>query len=148
MGQYHSIYNVTKQEVYHGIGGIKLCEQASSYAGMLGLMVLLCNSNGRGGGDLQVYQEYDSDTREYLPLSKKNKAFDKAIKAVQGRWAGDQIVVQGDYAKAGDSGFILNPDSFKDITPLVAAAVEYDTDTHATIHFEKKLFPEKFKVAL
>jgi hypothetical protein len=46
---------------------------------MAGLAILLANSNGRGGGDLR------SDN------------------PIIGSWAGDRIVIAGDYAEIGDA---------------------------------------------
>jgi len=55
---------------------------ASGDGTMLALAVLLVNSNGRGGGDF-------------------NPEHSKADEFV-GRWAGDQIVIAGDYADNND----------------------------------------------
>ncbi len=83
MGQYHLTVNLTKKEFLdpHKLGdGLKLWEQANSQGGvMVALLALLACSNGRGGGDFQDH-----------PLI--------------GRWAGDKIVVVGDYAEKGDAG--------------------------------------------
>lgn len=132
MGQYHAIYNVTKQEVFSGWGA-KLWEKASSPAECMGLMVLLSNSNGRGGGDLYVSPESYSDVKPFKPnFTAEQAKLQRAIDKISGRWAGDQIVIQGDYAKAGDSSFIESKDAYKDITPLVEAAIRHE-------------FPEFFK---
>ena len=85
MGQYYQIVNIDKREFLdpHQFGdGLKLLEFACSRYGILtGLAILLANSNGRGGGDLMA-----------------------ADKDVAGRWAGDRIVVAGDYAEVTDPG--------------------------------------------
>lgn len=77
-GQYHIIINLTKREYLHphNFGdGLKLMEFGLSQCGtMSGLAILLSNSNGRGGGDL--------DSRN----------------PIVGSWAGDNIVIVGDYA--------------------------------------------------
>lgn len=77
MGQYYVVANITKQEYLepHDFGdGVKLMEFASSSRGTLrGLAVLLASGNGLGGGDL----------RSSHPLV--------------GSWAGDRIVIAGDY---------------------------------------------------
>lgn len=85
MGQYHVVYNTTKKEYVHAHridNGLKLVEQV----GWMGststaLFLLLANSNGRGGGDAPDHH-------------------------MIGRWAGDRIVIQGDYAEPGDQAFI------------------------------------------
>lgn len=110
MGQYHRIYNLDKKETLGAIAsGIKLQEMSSDYYTMTALMVLMCNSNGRGGGDLVA----DADGSA-------------AIAAISGRWAGDRIVVQGDYAKETDPGFISESEreSFEDITELCVLALK------------------------
>lgn len=84
MGQYYMIVNLDKKQYLnpHKFGdGLKLLEFGSSGNGtMCGLAVLLANSNGRGGGDLRSEKE------------------------VIGSWAGDRIVIAGDYAEKGDAG--------------------------------------------
>ena len=96
MGQYHKVYNVDKREYIepHEISnGLKLVEQIGyEHSTSTALFLLLANSNGRGGGDVEDH---------------------KFI----GRWAGDRIVVQGDYAEAGDQGYIHNPEQYINISP-------------------------------
>jgi hypothetical protein len=87
MGQYHKVYNVDKQEMInaHGINnGLKLVEQVGhDLSTSTALFLLLANSNGRGGGDVREHE-------------------------LVGSWAGDRVVVQGDYAEPNDKGFISN----------------------------------------
>ena len=91
MGQYHLTVNLDKREFLdpHKLGdGLKLREQLASEAGVAAsLLLLLAASNGRGGGDLKGKYNYD-------PSSNKT--------GVIGRWAGDRIVVIGDYGEEGD----------------------------------------------
>jgi len=81
MGQYYKIVNIKKKQYItpHTFGdGAKLMEFSMSASGVLaGLAILLADGNGRGGGDL--HSEND----------------------IVGSWAGDNIVVAGDYADAG-----------------------------------------------
>jgi hypothetical protein len=95
MGQYHKVYNVDKREYIepHEINnGLKLVEQIGyEHSTSTALFLLLANSNGRGGGDVEEH--------EFI-----------------GRWAGDRIVVQGDYAEAGDQGYIYNPEQYINIS--------------------------------
>jgi hypothetical protein len=78
MGQYYYVVNVTKKQYLHphDFGdGLKLMEFGASGDGtMMGLAALLADGNGRGGGDVRS----------------KNQ--------IIGSWAGDQIVIAGDYA--------------------------------------------------
>ena len=88
MGQYYKIVNIKKKQYItpHTFGdGSKLMEFSMSANGVLaGLAILLADGNGRGGGDL--HSEND----------------------MVGSWAGDNIVVAGDYADAGK--FVKEPD--------------------------------------
>jgi hypothetical protein len=81
MGQYYKIVNIKKKQYItpHTFGdGAKLMEFSMSASGVLaGLAILLADGNGRGGGDL--HSEND----------------------IVGSWAGDNIVVAGDYADTG-----------------------------------------------
>lgn len=81
MGQYHIVVNIDKEQILdpHKFGsGLKLMEFGNDGQSILtGLAVLLADSNGRGGGDL------------------------KSDKPIVGSWAGDRIVIAGDY---GDDG--------------------------------------------
>ena len=81
MGQYYLIVNLDKKQFIHPHkfgDGLKLLEFGASGEGtMTGLAILLADGNNRGGGDLR------SD--------------DKII----GSWAGDRIVITGDYADKG-----------------------------------------------
>jgi len=105
MGQYHTVYNIDKQEYIHPHridNGAKLMEQV----GWMGststaLFLLLANSNGRGGGDAKPHE-------------------------LIGRWAGDRILVQGDYAEPGDPAYIDEEelDKFTDISKQVLAMLQ------------------------
>jgi hypothetical protein len=105
MGQYYKVVNLDKKQYLepHGFGnGAKLMEFASGGGTMMALGVLLADGNGCGGGDLD-----SSD-----PLV--------------GSWAGDRIVIAGDYAdrswnaeNPSDERTLyqrLDEDGFKDIS--------------------------------
>lgn len=81
MGQYYKIVNIKKKQYispYIFGDGSKLMEFSMSANGVLaGLSILLADGNGRGGGDL--HSEND----------------------IVGSWAGDNIVITGDYADEG-----------------------------------------------
>jgi hypothetical protein len=82
MGQYYYVVNIDKKEFLHPHkfgDGLKLLEFGCSRDGTLtALAILLSQGNGRGGGDLNA----DDD--------------------LIGSWAGDRIVIAGDYADGGD----------------------------------------------
>lgn len=100
MGQYHTVYNLDKKEFIEPRkinNGRKLLEQVGhDKSTSSALFLLLSNSNGRGGGDAKPY-------------------------SLIGYWAGDRIVVQGDYVIETDLAFIPEEeiDKFKDISTLV-----------------------------
>ena len=105
MGQYHEVYNLDKKErIYpHAIdNGLKLYEQVGFLPSTsTALFALLANSNGRGGGD---FPDHD-----YI-----------------GRWAGDRVLVQGDYAEAGDNGYVPESEleQFTDISAKVLEMIK------------------------
>jgi len=82
MGQYFKVVNITKKEQMrpHNFGsGAKLMEFSSDGMSIMqGLAILLADGNGRGGGDL------------------------RSENPIVGSWAGDQIVITGDYADEGN----------------------------------------------
>jgi len=109
MGQYHEVYNLDKKERIdpHKINnGLKLYEQIGHVASTAtAVFALLANSNGRGGGDFPEH-----------PFI--------------GRWAGDRILVQGDYASHKDNGYVNEEvleqftDISKDVGEMLALIVE------------------------
>ena len=88
MGQYYKIVNIKKKQYitpYTFGDGAKLMEFSMSANGVLaGLAILLADGNGRGGGDLHSTND------------------------IVGSWAGDNIVVAGDYADMGK--FVKEPE--------------------------------------
>lgn len=87
MGQYYLTVNIDKEQYLypHKFGeGLKLMEFGNDGGGILtALAVLLSDGNGRGGGDLNTTELTDPDK-------------------LVGSWAGDRIVVAGDYADNGN----------------------------------------------
>lgn len=100
MGQYHKLFNKDKKEYVHAHridNGLKLLEQVGfEKSTSTALFLLVANSNGRGGGDANPH-----------PMI--------------GRWAGDRIVVQGDYAEPTDPGYIQEDEleTYADISAQV-----------------------------
>lgn len=110
MGQYYKVINTTKEEYLdpHKFGdGLKLTEFGSSGSGtMCGLAILLANSNNRGSGDL------------------------RSENSIVGSWAGDCIVIAGDYATLCDPGeceekilYDYANDNYTDISDAVIEAM-------------------------
>ena len=111
MGQYYKIVNLTKKQFMfpHNFGdGAKLCEFGSSGTGtMFALAALLASGNGRGGGDI------NSDD------------------PIIGSWAGDQIVITGDYDDDGKYGvpnstnlYSYAGEEYKDISEEIKKAMK------------------------
>lgn len=101
MGQYYLFVNLDKKQFVHphALGnGLKLLEFGCSGNGiMTALAGLLSSGNGRGGGDIHV----DPDTE-----------LAAVVEEVIGSWAGDRIVIAGDY---GDGGLYLEGVSQEDL---------------------------------
>ena len=115
MGQYYIIANLDKREYLlpNKFGdGAKLWEFSTSSGGtMSALAVLLASSNGRGGGDLQ------------------------AESPIIGSWAGDRIVITGDYDDEGRFGAPPDTnlwdwalDNWRDISLNILAVMRQDPD--------------------
>jgi hypothetical protein len=108
MGQYHKLINLDKQEVVdpHGLGlGAKQYEQTGTEASLGDAIYLLVMTSPNGGGG------------------------DWPLTDVSGRWAGDRVVVVGDYTREdalpeADKADKLYSESstWFDITPKVREA--------------------------
>lgn len=128
MGQYYLAINKTKKQYIapHALdAGAKLLEFSCTDSFTIGLCLLLANSNGRGGGDVMIREEYDSKTGKYKPLTQGQEEHLEVIKEVAGRWAGDQIVIQGDYAEPTDPGYVSEEElkGYNNISSLVLNAI-------------------------
>jgi hypothetical protein len=87
MGQYHIPVNIDKREYVRpwDVGaGMKMVENIWNTGMPASLFVLLSCSHMRGGGDVDLS--------------------DEAMLKVAGRWAGDRIIVVGDYTEPMDPG--------------------------------------------
>jgi hypothetical protein len=117
MGQYYLTVNVTKRQYLnpHKFGaGLKLMEFSGQGDSLpQALCILLAHSNGRGGGDLRS-DDHDPDK-------------------LVGSWAGDQIVVAGDY----DDPWLFVPEDLK--------GKEYTTEEYAPSRRGSKLQTVKVK---
>ena len=106
MGQYYHICNLNKQQYLHPHkfgDGLKMLEFGSSGCGtMTALAILLADGNGLGGGDLRSNNE------------------------IVGSWAGDRIVVAGDYAEANRWGLEGKKDGDGNDLTLYAACENWE----------------------
>lgn len=113
MGQYYKVVNIDKREYLHPHkfgAGLKLMEfsgQGNSI--MQGLAILLAHANDRGGGDLRC----------------SDKGIPEELTKLVGSWAGDRIVVAGDY----DDPWLFVPE---DLKGKVETWEETDDDTGET----------------
>lgn len=112
MGQYWYPVNLDKKEFIHPhkLGtGLKLWEQLANHPGIGAALIVLMAAmpEARGGGDFDLDANWHGPEREVPgkhnagpgPMPTKYPAI---AKAVIGRWAGDRVVLVGDYAKNGD----------------------------------------------
>lgn len=144
MGQYWKAVNLDKKEYIdpHKLGvGLKLGEQIGSGHGTPDALFILVAAmrEHRGGGD------FDWDTNYYGPERTSahpagapvNNDYNAIAKRTIGRWAGDRVVVVGDYSENDDllnSPFPLGElydrcsedGDFLDITEDVAAVIEHE----------------------
>ena len=129
MGQYHSLYNLDKQEVLHphDIGlGAKQWEHTGHTASLSDMMYVLTTcSPMRGGGDFVA----------------------EVMKDFIGRWVGDRVVVVGDYSEQGD---IPNYDmsqlkDFTDIDGMARAFIYevYGISFHTTDYGWDRVYPDR-----
>lgn len=111
MGQYYKIINLDKKEYLHphAFGnGLKLLEFGCSADGVLtGLAILLADGNGRGNGDLDTVtyrggafkpKKYQRVEYEWELDGKKHRII---VPKIVGSWAGDKVVISGDYSDKG-----------------------------------------------
>lgn len=111
MGQYYTAANLDKRQFLspHACGdGAKLMEIALSTMSTLScLAILLCDGNGRGGGDLfgstclkcKGHGSFgDFGDEDYRVCESCKGARRDPAPEIVGSWAGDRIVLAGDYA--------------------------------------------------
>jgi len=121
MRQLHFIYNKTKKEYLdpYDFGYGECLEDFCDSPVMTGLALLLANSNGEGEGDIYGY----------------------CVENIAGRWAGDKIVIQGDFASRKHQGYIHNIESYRNISQQTVAAI-----APSVFYLEKKPGQEKLRV--
>lgn len=122
MGQYYIAVNLDKKEFIHPHrcnDGMKLLEFGLSSMGTMScLAILLADGNGRGGGDLmgpkckgpckgRGWITKGKGPGNLKPCKKCGGSGHADPPAIVGSWAGDRIVIAGDYA---DDGKFLTDD--------------------------------------
>lgn len=102
MGQYHKVYNIDKKQMIHPHkidNGLKLVEQIGfEKSTSTALFLLVSSTDGDGDGI--------------------------CMHPMIGQWAGDRIVVQGDYADENSKAFIANTEEFEDISDGVKSMLD------------------------
>lgn len=124
MGQYHLFANITKREFFRlHEAGVKMVEIAANN-GAAPLVPLLAISNNRGGGDLK----------------------DVTVSGIKGgalgRWAGDHVLLVGDYTEPGDIlGYPHEDHGIRDVYDLClfASFTDGELDDHNASRTEAAL---------
>ena len=116
MGQYYTAVNLDKKQIlrpHNCNDGAKLMEFGLSSMGMMScLAILLADGNGRGGGDLRGHRcdgpckgrgwlEQGKGPGSMKPCPVCEGCGTKAPPEIVGSWAGDRVVITGDYADEG-----------------------------------------------
>jgi len=147
MGQYYYAINIDKKQYLHPHkcgDGLKLLEFGLSSCGTMAcLAILLADGNGRGGGDLMGPKceacngtGYELRKDGKPRQSKGMPVFCKFCKGTRhmpppeivGSWAGDRIVIAGDYADDGKFLPADLPDDVRSKTNLQAWAIDHFED--------------------
>ena len=143
MGQYWLTVNLDKKEYLepHKIGcGLKLWEQIANHPSTGTALIILCAAmpEARGGGDFDLDKNWHGPERTFpehnTTPGPMPTAYPEIAAQTIGRWAGDRIVIIGDYAQPGDlpEEFMAHQlygecrESYTDISDLVAAVIEHE----------------------
>jgi len=152
MGQYHKLVNLDKKEWVdpHQLGcGLKVWEQLANHPSTgTALLVLLAGSNGRGGGDLDISDNWHGAERDEamkagsiggctpgpIPMVGKTP-YPEIAKHIVGRWCGDRIALIGDYGEANDV-----PDGTGDLLYLACTGSKASFDE--SVDWRRQKHPE------
>ena len=138
MGQYHYPVNLDKKEFInpHKLGaGLKLWEQIANNPGVgAALIILLAASNGRGGGDFDVTQNWHGPERTNMTRSGPMPCdYPTIARRTIGRWVGDRVALIGDYCEFRDipgdtdpADFWNNKHEYTDISEDVVDVLEHE----------------------
>lgn len=141
MGQYYLVVNRDRQEYLHPhrLGsGLKLWEICAG--NLPRLLAYLCKqSTGRGGGDPSLPCQQFEDENGDVDWDARDAAIQEQFPNC-GRWAGDRIVIVGDYDESDEYGDVYHEvqdsDDWTEISPDVAE------EFNAFIEFEDKQVAE------
>jgi hypothetical protein len=144
MGQYYVAANLDKKEFLspHACGdGAKLMEIAlSTMSTMSCLAILLCDGNGRGGGDLygatclkcKGHGSFgDFGDEDYRVCESCKGTRREPAPEIVGSWAGDRIVLAGDYA---DGKRFVSDDDQKLYTERALADGQAPSDANRNVN--------------
>jgi hypothetical protein len=113
MGQYWYVVNLDKKEFIHPhkLGcGLKLWEQLANHPSTGSALLILCahpKGVGRGGGDFDIEKNWSGPERVFprdnCQPGPMPEEYHKIARRTIGRWAGDRIMLIGDYSEKSDS---------------------------------------------
>lgn len=130
MGQYYLVVNLNKRQYLHPCrlgDGQKLLEFADGGATLAALAILLAKDNGRGIGDLHV-------APPDAPVERWERNGFERVRTLHahlvGSWAGDRIVIAGDYGdklpESEESLYALAKRTFEDISAPLSELIGCD----------------------
>lgn len=141
MGQYWKPVNLDKKEFVnpHALGcGLKLWEQLANHPGTGAALIILqaAMPEARGGGDLDLDENWHGVERKFPEHNTTGGPMPDGYEALAartiGRWAGDRVVLVGDYAEPDDiQGADLKAvyddlENYEDITSDVRRVIEHE----------------------
>ena len=132
MGQYFAAVNTDKKEYVCPWcigGGAKLWEWAANTTGAIFTLLLRQSSEG-GGGDFYGYKPHAADIETTSPdefihtihklVAMEGRPIPEKPDEIAGRWAGDRVVLVGDYDESKLYQTIRSDASYRNISePLV-----------------------------
>lgn len=110
MGQYYYVVNVTKQQFILPCtfnDGLQICALSGNGGTLSAMAMLLASGNGKGLGDFELTYNTKLDSNPHEPKTPEYKAWKGRNRTpsplfdIVGSWAGDQIVIAGDYGEDG-----------------------------------------------
>ncbi len=130
MGQYQLVVNLDKRQYLHPCrlgDGQKLLEFADGGATLTALAILLARDNGRGIGDLHVaLPDAPRERWERNGWARARTAHAHLV----GSWAGDRIVIAGDYGDklpgSDETIYALAKRTYEDISAPLCELIACD----------------------
>lgn len=142
MGQYHLVINLDKKQYLHSCrfgDGQKLLEFADGGATLTALAILLAKDNGRGIGDLHV-------APPDAPLKSWEREEFKRVRTphahLVGSWAGDRVVIAGDYGEKlsenEESLYAVAKRTFEDVSAPLSELITCDPQLKKRLSLQGK----------